>query len=116
MSCSEEQKSGFFVRKSRASPKHTETFRKDDVFPSLRPRVSETPIFIVFSGLHEARSSKNALFRKPLKTRDREPNAIFERFGAFFGGAETPIFVVFQRLSKNRVQLSSFEPPKIGFN
>ena len=35
-------------------------------------RVSETPIFEVFSGLHEAGSSKNALFWKPLKTRDRQ--------------------------------------------
>ena len=31
-------------------------------FSSFLRRVSETPIFIVFSGRHEARSSKNALF------------------------------------------------------
>ena len=85
-------KSGFFERKSRALPKHAETFRKFHVFPSLVRRVYETPIFIVFSGLHEAPSSKNALFWKPLKTRDRETNAVFERFAAVFGGPK-PLFL-----------------------
>ena len=110
------QKREFYWRKSRASPKHTETSRKFHVFPAIMCRVSETPIFIVFSGLHEARSSKNALFWKTLKTRDREEDAFFERFGALSAGREIPVFVVFSRPPEDRVQLSSFEPPKIGFN
>ena len=53
---------------------------------------------------------------KTLKTRDREEDAFFERFGALSAGPETPVFVVFSRPPEDRVQLSSFEPPKIGFN
>ena len=55
-------------------------------------------------------------FLKTSKTRDREANAVFERFAAVLGGPETPFFVVFSRSPKDRVQLSSLEATKIGFN
>ena len=89
---SEEPKKWVFCAKiSRFAEAHRDLSQRSR-FPSLMRRVSETPIFIVFSGLHEARSSKNALFRKPLKTRDREENAFFERFGAF-SGVPKPLFL-----------------------
>ena len=76
----------------------------------------ETPIFVVFSGRHKAASSKNALFWKPLKTRDRKIKLFFDIFAFVFTGHETPIFIVLSRPQKSGVQLSSLEVTKMGFN
>ena len=113
---SAEPKSGFFERKSRALPKHTETFRKFHVFPPLVRRVYETPIFIVFSGLHEAPSSKKCTFLKTFKNQGQRNKCSFRKICRIFWGARNPVFVVFSRPQKDRVQLSSFEATKIGFN
>ena len=112
----EPKKRDFFVGKSRALSKHTETFCKFHVFPSFMRGVSETPSLLCFLDFTKRHRQKMHCSENLLTTWDRKTNSVFERVAAVFGGPETPIFVVFSRPQKGRVQLSSLEATKIGFN
>ena len=55
-------------------------------------------------------------FLKTSKNQGQRSKCIFRKIWSIFGGSETPVFVVFSRPQEDRVQLSSLEAPKIGFN
>ena len=109
------RKVGFLSENSRFAEAHRD-LSQISRFSFFSASCLRNPYF--YSVFWTSRSAivKKCTFLKTSKNQGQRNKCSFRKICRSFGGPETPVFVVFSRPQKDRVQLSSFEATKIGFN